>query len=100
MTERQARQVIEAIGRRFADIGLNLHPDKTRIVYCKDDKRLRDYSTVSFTFCGYAFRPRKAFNKAESRAFTGFMPAAAPDKVSGMSRKVASWKMHRRTSLI
>lgn len=63
VTERQARQVMEAIGLRFADIGLTLHPDKTRIVYCKDDKRRRDYPTVSFTFCGYAFRPRKAFSK-------------------------------------
>jgi RNA-directed DNA polymerase len=99
VTERQARQVQDSIGRRFAGIGLSLHPDKTRIVYCKDDKRCRDYPVVSFTFCGYTFRPRKAFRKAEGKAFTGFLPAVAPDKLSGMSRKVASWKMHRRTNL-
>src|SRR6266545_2988610 len=38
VTERQARTVREAIGRRLVDVGLLLHPDKTRIVYCKDYK--------------------------------------------------------------
>jgi len=36
VTERQARQVREAIGHRLAEVGLELHPGKTRIVYCKD----------------------------------------------------------------
>ena len=53
----------EAIGHRLADIGLELHPDKTRIVYCKDSNRHLDYDRVSFTFCGYTFRPRKAYTK-------------------------------------
>jgi RNA-directed DNA polymerase len=99
VTERQACEVRDAIGRRFAGIGLGLHPDKTKIVYCKDSNRRRDYPMVSFTFCGYAFRPRKAFSKAEGKAFTSFTPAVSPDKVSGMSRKVESWKIHRRTNL-
>ncbi len=59
VTERQAHHVWQAIGRRFADIGLQLPPDKTRIVYCKDDRRRQYYDQVTFTFCGYAFRPRK-----------------------------------------
>jgi len=99
VTERQARQVREAIGRRLADIGLELHPDKTRIVYCKDSRRRRDYSHTSFTFCGYTFRPRKAYNKVERKAFTSFLPAASADKLTDMSRKVASWRLHRRTNL-
>jgi group II intron reverse transcriptase/maturase len=99
VTERQAWEVRNAIGRRFADIGLSLHPDKTKIVYCKDDRRRRDHPAVSFTFCGYAFRPRKAFNKVEGRAFTRFLPAVDPGKLAVMSRKVTSWKMHRRTTL-
>ena len=59
VTERQAREVREAIGQRLAGIGLELHPDKTRIVYCKDSNRRRDYEQVSFTFCGYAFRAQR-----------------------------------------
>ena len=77
---------------------MSLHPEKTKIVYCADSGRRRDYPVISFTFCGYMFRPRKAFNKARERCSR--VPAGrAPDKLSGMSQKVASWKMHRRTAL-
>jgi group II intron reverse transcriptase/maturase len=54
VTERQAGEVLDAVGRRFADIGLSLHPEKTRVVYCKDDRRRRDHPVVTFTFCGCA----------------------------------------------
>jgi RNA-directed DNA polymerase len=98
VTERQAHQVRQAIGRRLADIGLQLHPDKTRLVYCKDDRRRLDYERVTFTFCGYAFRPRKAWDKTRGTTRTGFLPAVAPGKLTDMSRKVASWRLHRRTT--
>lgn len=58
VTERQAWEVRNSIGRRFAEVGLRLHPEKTKIVYCRDSRRRRNYPVVSFTFCGYAFRPR------------------------------------------
>jgi RNA-directed DNA polymerase len=99
VTERQARQVREAIGRRFADIGLELHPDKTRTVYCKDSRRRQKFDQVSFTFCGYAFRPRMAFDKNRKQVYTGFLPAVAPEKLTAMSRKIAAWRIHRRTTL-
>jgi group II intron reverse transcriptase/maturase len=98
-SERQARQVRDAVARRLAEVGLELHPDKTRIVYCKDSNRRGTYEQVSFTFCGYTFRPRKAYNQRTHVAFTGFMPAASPDKLTAMSRRVASWRIHRRTTL-
>jgi RNA-directed DNA polymerase len=97
-TERQARQVREAIGRRLAEVGLRLHPDKTRIVYCRDSRRRQDFDLVKFTFCGYTFRPRKAFDKVRKKPYTGFLPAVAPGKLTDMSRKVASWRLHRRTT--
>ena len=99
MTERQAAEVRDAVGRRFASIGLTLHPDKTKIVFCKDGKRRLDFPVTSFTFCGYEFRPRGTFNKATREAFTRFLPAAAPDKITGIGREVASWKLYRRTNL-
>ncbi|WP_223884536.1 group II intron reverse transcriptase/maturase [Micromonospora craniellae] len=98
VTESQAQYVRRAIGRRFADIGLQLHPDKTRIVYCKDDRRRLNYELVTFAFCGYAFRPRKAWDKIRQRRRTGFLPAVAPGKLTDMSRKVASWRLHRHTT--
>ncbi|WP_322769503.1 group II intron reverse transcriptase/maturase [Frankia sp. Cr1] len=99
VTERQAWEVRDAVGRRLADIGLSLHPQKTKVVYCKDGRRRRDYSVVTFTFCGYSFRPRKAFNKVQGKAFARFLPAVDPAKLAEMSRRIAAWKIHRRTAL-
>jgi RNA-directed DNA polymerase len=98
VTERQARQVREAIGSRMVDIGLELHPDKTKIVYCKDSNRRREFDLVSFTFCGYTFRPRRSYNKAKKQTFTRFLPAIAPEKLTDMSRKAVSWRLQRRTT--
>jgi group II intron reverse transcriptase/maturase len=98
VTERQARLVLEAIGRRLVEVGLELHPDKTKIVYCKDSRRRQEYELVSFTFCGYTFRPREAFDGKRQQSFTGFLPAVAPGKLTDMSRKAASWRLHRRTT--
>ena len=99
VSERQARVVRAAVARRLAEVGLELHPDKTRIVYCKDSNRQGSYEQVSFTFCGYTFRPRKAYNHSRHVAFTGFMPAVSPGKLTVMSRRVASWRIHRRVNL-
>lgn len=99
VSERQARQVREAIGSRFAEIGLELHPDKTRIVYCKDSRRRQVFDQIAFTFCGYTFRPRMAYDKNRKVVYTGFLPAVAPEKLTAMSRRVASWRLHRRTTL-
>lgn len=98
VTERQARQVREAIEDRLAQIGLVLHPEKTKIVYCKDSRRRWEFDQVTFTFCGYAFRPRMAFDRNRKQVYTGFLPAVAPEKLTEISRKIASWRIHRRTN--
>jgi RNA-directed DNA polymerase len=41
----------------MAEVGLELHPDKTRIVYCKDDNRRGRFPVTGFTFLGFTFRP-------------------------------------------
>ena len=99
VSERQARFVWDAVARRLAEVGLALHPDKTRIVYCKDSRRRRMAEHMSFTFLGYTFRPREAFDKRHGVAFTGFLPGVSPDKLTEMSRKVKSWRLHRRVNL-
>ena len=99
VSESQARFVRDAVARRLVEVGLELHPDKTRIVYCKDSRRRGTYEEISFTFCGYTFRPRKAYNKRTGEVFTGFLPAVSPEKLTTMSRRVASWRLHRRTTL-
>ena len=94
VSERQARFVREAVARRLVEVGLELHPDKTRIVYCKDSNRRESYERISFTFCGYTFRPRKAYNPRLHVAFTGFMPAVSPEKLMAMSRRVCSRRLN------
>lgn len=98
VTERQAQQVRAAIGSRMVDIGLELHPDKTKIVYCKDSNRYQEYELVSFTFCGYTFRPRKAYDQRRGKAYTRFLPAVATGKLTEMSRTADSWRLHRHTT--
>jgi RNA-directed DNA polymerase len=98
VSERQAHLVREAISVRMVEIGLELHPDKTKIVYCQDSRRRQKFEMVSFTFCGYTFRPRKAYDRTRKQMYTGFLPAAATGKLTDMSRKVASWRIHRHTT--
>jgi RNA-directed DNA polymerase len=98
-TERQAREVLAALEQRMAEVGLQLHPDKTRIVYCKDGKRRRrDCAETSFTFLGYTFRARNALNRSGTSMFTGFLPAVSKDALKRMSKEVRSWRIHLRTA--
>jgi RNA-directed DNA polymerase len=98
-TERRAEEVLAALERRMAEVGLQLHPDKTRIVYCKDGKRRRraDCAETSFTFLGYTFRARSAPTRDGTSAFTGFLPAVSRDALRRMSEEVRSWRIHLRT---
>ena len=97
-TERQAREVLEAIGKRMEQVGLRLHPAKTRIVYCKDGGRRGSYEHTSFTFLGFTFRARAARGK-NGKKFTSFLPAVSKDALDKMSAEVRSWRLHRRTDL-
>src|SRR5690242_20370547 len=74
-TERQAREVLTALGFRMEQVGLQLHPTKTKIVYCKDRKRRLDCENTSFTFLGYTFRARKAQTRDGLSMFSAFLPA-------------------------
>ncbi len=73
----QAELVLGRVAARMNEVGLRLHPDKTRIVYCKDGQRRAEHEHVSFTFLGYAFRARGARSKGQN--FTGFLPAISPE---------------------
>jgi group II intron reverse transcriptase/maturase len=69
-SEAQAQELRAALERRFAECGLTLHPEKTQVVYCKDDDRRGDYPQRKFDFLGYTFRPRLARRRrGENRGF-------------------------------
>lgn len=77
-SRQQAEYVRNRIAKRMQEVGLRLHPDKTKIVYCKDSNRRGDHEHISFTFLGYAFRPREAISSKSGKRFTSFLPASAP----------------------
>jgi RNA-directed DNA polymerase len=97
-TERQARQVLDALGQRMTEVGLALHPEKTKIVYCKDRKRRLDHEHTSFTFLGYTFRARKAPTRDGKSMFTAFLPAVSRDALKKMSGEVRRWRINLRTT--
>jgi RNA-directed DNA polymerase len=97
-SEREARVVLAALTSRMEEVGLRLHPAKTKIVYCKDANRRGLYEHTSFTFLGYTFRARGVRTKT-GRMMTGFNPAISKDTLNKISAQVRSWGLHRRTGL-
>jgi len=96
VSERQANVVKDAIERRLRDCGLELHPDKTRIVYCKDANRTGSYEHEWFDFLGYTFRPRLAVTKTGQR-FVSFSPAVSNTAKRAMGRTIRAWRLNRRS---
>ncbi|HZM75851.1 MAG TPA: group II intron reverse transcriptase/maturase, partial [Candidatus Limnocylindrales bacterium] len=98
-TERQARQVWAALADRLESVGLRLHPDKTKIVYCGDSNRKRKFDCISFTFLGYAFRPRESKSGKTGAIFTSFQPAMSPVALKSKSQELRRWRIHKRTAM-
>ncbi len=95
-SEQQAVEVMQAIGLRLKDCLLTMHPDKTKIVYCKDSNRTAAYPAVQFTFLGFTFRPRNARSK-RGEFFTSFLPGASNDALKRMRQTTRSWNIQRQT---
>ena len=68
----QAERILKQIDQRMNNIGLELHPEKTKIVYCKDYRRQEKYPIVKFDFLGYSFQPRPTKSKTSKGLFLGF----------------------------
>lgn len=97
-SEAQAGHVARAIGVRMEQVGLRLHPGKTRIVYCQDGKRRGFHDHTAFTFLGFTFRQRCAKDR-RGRRFSAFLPAVSKAALKRLSAQVRSWRLHTRTTL-
>jgi hypothetical protein len=93
---KEARALWSALQDRFAACKLALHPEKTKIVYCKDANRRGDFPNQSFDFLGFMFRARKALGRGR-HAFACFLPAASPKALTSISRTVRRWALHHRS---
>jgi group II intron reverse transcriptase/maturase len=85
-----------ALADRFAACKLVLHPQKTKIVYCKDANRRGEFPNQSFDFLGFTFRARKTVWQGHIHAH-GFMPAASPKALKIISRTVRRWTLHHHS---
>lgn len=94
----QAELVIQKLGDRFGECGLELHPDKTQIVYCRDSKRKGNYPVTRFTFLGFTFCSREAVGKA-GIYFTGFLPGVSTEALRHMRQTIRGWKLQLKSSL-
>jgi hypothetical protein len=99
VSEQQARRVKDAIASRLAECGgLRLHPDKTRIVYCKTSGRHGRHERVSFDFLGYTFKPRSAGRK-DGVVFTTFAPAISGTAAKSIRQQIRRMRFHLRSDL-
>jgi RNA-directed DNA polymerase len=96
--ETQARLLREKLEARFAECKLQLHPQKTKIVYCKDSNRYGSHPEHQFDFLGYTFRPRKAKTR-DGRLFVSFLPAVSNKAAVAMRQVMRRWRLHLRADL-
>ena len=75
---------------------MTLHPDKTKVVYCKDESRRENYPTFQFDFLGYTFRPRMVSKRAGGMGVS-FSPAASTKALTAIRQTIRSWSMHLRS---
>lgn len=92
-TRSEAVEILEKLNARMTECGLQLHPLKTRIVYCKDDDRHDSYPHQKFTFLGYTFRPRRSKNW-KGKFFVNFTPAVSNEACKAMRQTIRSWRLH------
>ncbi len=93
-SEGQARLIKSVIEKRLRQCRLQLHPQKTKIIYCKDSSRKDNYPKEKFDFLGYTFRPRLSKNR-RGEFFVNFSPAVSDEAGKSMRRVVRGWRIHR-----
>ena len=95
-TEMQARRLWVEIAKRLKTLGLEVHPEKTKVVYCRDANRTGESEHTSFDFLGYAFRGRLA--RGSRGYFMSFAPALAPAARKAISQTIRAWHLRSRTT--
>lgn len=98
-TEAEARHMSVEIEKRLIECKLEIHPEKTRIVYCKDEDRRGSYPNEKFDFLGFTFRPRRSKNRW-GKYFINFTPAVSSEVTKAMRREMRSWRLHLRSDKV
>ena len=94
----QAQELLTRITARLAACGLRVNQAKTRIVYCRDDRRRGSHAHERFDFLGYTFGPRRCTGRGRARYFVGFNPAISPTARRKIGQRIRDWRLRSRTS--
>src|SRR6266446_381504 len=97
--EQEAQALKSELQSRLAECRLEMHPTKTKIVYCKDKKRNGTYPNVKFDFLGYCFRPRLVRRFRDNTLFCGFNPAVSSSAMKAMRSAIRELKLNHQTQL-
>lgn len=97
VTEKQAEFMKREIGKRLNRCKLELHPEKTKVVYCKSVIYKEKHSNIAFDFLGFTFRPRKCRNR-KGKIYLGFTPAISSKSRKKISETIRNWKLNYRVS--
>ena len=89
-SEREAKRLYEVLNDRFQQCGLRLHPDKTKVVYCKGGYNRQDYPVVAFDFLGYTFRPRLIKTRRGEYGLY-FLAAISQKSAKAIRQKINGW---------
>jgi RNA-directed DNA polymerase len=99
-TKEQAEALLAELGERFKECKLEIHPEKTKIVYCRNGNRKEAHeSNTRFEFLGYEFRARGAENRKTKEIFTGFLPAISPKAKKAITAKIRKLNVRNRSDL-
>lgn len=98
--ELYARQVLKALRQRFEECKLELHPDKTKLVYCNRTRRRKKSKAKhqQFDFLGFTFRPRKLMT-GDGGVILGFSPSISRKKTKQIIAICRKLGFHRWTHL-
>lgn len=95
VSEKQAKKLRDALEKRFAECGLQLHPEKTKIVYCKDDDRRGNFLHEKFDFLGYGFQARRSKNRW-GKFFVNFSPGVSKAATKAIREAIRGWQLRCR----
>ena len=98
-SETEAKYMLRVLKQRFEACGLELHPLKTKIVYCKDGDRKGQYENTEFDFLSYTFRRRLCKNRRRNSLFVNFTPAVSKIALKAMRLKIRKLRVRMATEL-
>src|SRR5215468_8130143 len=88
----RSRRGLCSMSSGHEECGLELHPTKTEIIYCRDDDRRGTYENIKFDFLGYSFHPRRAKNRW-GKYFVSFLPAISAKAAKAIRQTIRDWLM-------